>query len=139
MTGFLIGVLLTVHVITCIFLTLLILMQRPRSEGLGTAFGGGVTDTLFGSSAGNVLTKITTWLGILLFVTTLSLAFLYGRKGSPNSLGTRLGAIKTSAPGVATNSLEETNQVSKPSPIIVPLTTNTPDPAANTNATTNTK
>ncbi len=40
-TAILIGFLLTVHVIVCILLVLIILMQRPRSEGLGTAFGTG--------------------------------------------------------------------------------------------------
>ena len=52
MTSILIGFLLTVHVIVCVLLILIVLMQRPKSEGLGTTFGGGVTDTLFGSGAG---------------------------------------------------------------------------------------
>jgi preprotein translocase subunit SecG len=76
----LIVILLIIHVIACVLLLLIVLMQRPRSEGLGTAFGSAVTDTLFGSSTGNVLTKITTWLGIIFFATTLSLAYLYSHQ-----------------------------------------------------------
>jgi preprotein translocase subunit SecG len=76
----LIVILLIIHVIVCVLLLLIVLMQRPRSEGLGTAFGSAVTDTLFGSSTGNVLTKITTWLGIIFFATTLSLAYLYSHQ-----------------------------------------------------------
>ncbi|NUN92767.1 MAG: preprotein translocase subunit SecG, partial [Verrucomicrobiae bacterium] len=55
LSGLLIGFLLTIHVIVSVLLVLLVLMQRPKSEGLGTAFGGGVADSLFGSGAGNVL------------------------------------------------------------------------------------
>lgn len=91
-TGILIGFLLTLHVIVCVLLVLIVLMQRPKSEGLGTAFGGGVTDSLFGSSTGNVLTKITTWLGVIFFLTTVSLALLYSRAtaAKKSSLGAKL-------------------------------------------------
>ncbi len=103
-----IGVLLAIHVLVCILLVLIVLMQRPRSEGLGTAFGGGVADTLFGSSAGNVLTKITTWLGIIFFVTTISLAFLYSHRPTSSGLGSKLKA----GPSVPT---KETNPSAPPS------------------------
>ena len=40
-----------------LFLILLVLVQLPKKDaGLGTAFGGGTTDALFGAGAGNVLT-----------------------------------------------------------------------------------
>ena len=45
--------------LNCLFLILLVLVQLPKKEaGLGTAFGGGTTDALFGAGAGNVLTKL---------------------------------------------------------------------------------
>lgn len=85
--------LLTIHIIVSLFLILIILMQRPRSEGLGTAFGSAVTDTLFGSGAGNVLTKITTWFAVLLFATTLSLAYIYSHhRPTRTGLGEKLKA-----------------------------------------------
>ena len=98
-TGLLIGFLLTVHVVVCVLLVLIVLMQRPKSEGLGTAFGGGVTDSLFGSSAGNVLTKITTWLGVIFFITTISLALLYSRATATKkaSLGAKLKAVASAS------------------------------------------
>jgi len=73
----LIGFLLTLHVICCFLLVFFVLVQKPRQEGLGTAFGGGITENLFGAGAGTILTKITTWLGIIFFATTISLAYLY--------------------------------------------------------------
>ena len=116
LTGILIGFLLTVHVIVSILLVLMVLMQRPKSEGLGTAFGGGVTDSLFGSSAGNVLTKITTWLGIIFFVTTVSLAYLYSHRDTKEQgLANKLKAIATTPTNqTATASVISTNTPSTP-------------------------
>ncbi|MCC7519282.1 MAG: preprotein translocase subunit SecG [Verrucomicrobiae bacterium] len=123
-TGVLIGFLLTIHVIVSVLLVLIILMQRPKSEGLGTAFGGGVTDSLFGSSAGNVLTKITTWLGIIFFLTTISLALLYSRvsAGKKSDLGARLGA----ASAAATNADVHAAVTNLPSATAAPVSTNAP-------------
>jgi len=109
MTGILIGILMTIHVIVCILLLLIVLMQRPRSEGLGTAFGASVTDTLFGSSTGNVLTKITTWLGTIVFLTTITLGWLYSHSttGSTGSSDLKSRIKNTPTPettATATNS-----------------------------------
>ena len=69
-------VLITLHVLVCALLVLVVLMQRPRSEGLGSAFGGGITDNVFGSQTTQVLTRFTTWMGIAFFVITLLLSIL---------------------------------------------------------------
>ena len=61
--------------LNCLFLVLLVLVQLPKKEaGLGTSFGGGATDALFGSGAGNVLTKLTKWCAILFLVLCLLLS-----------------------------------------------------------------
>jgi preprotein translocase subunit SecG len=54
-------------------------MQRPKNEGLGAAFGGGLTDNLFGAQTTTVLTKFTVWLGALFFVLTLLISLLQVR------------------------------------------------------------
>jgi len=106
MISVLIGILLAIHVVVCILLVFIVLMQRPRSEGLGTAFGGAVTDTLFGSGAGNVLTNITKWLGTIFFITTLSLAYLYSHREPPSKLGQKLqNASMPQAAPLSTNAL----------------------------------
>ncbi len=61
---------------------LVVLMQRPRSEGLGSAFGGGLTDNVFGSQTTNVLARFTTWMGIAFFAITLLLSILTARANS---------------------------------------------------------
>jgi len=71
--------LIVIHVVICILMVLVVLMQRPRSEGLGAAFGGGMTDNIFGAQTTHVLQKFTVWLGAGFFAITLLLAMLFTR------------------------------------------------------------
>lgn len=77
MITILIYLITTIFVITSILLILAVLMQRPRSEGLGAAFGGGMTDSLFGAQTSDVLVKSTVWLGGTFLACTLALAILH--------------------------------------------------------------
>lgn len=77
-----INLLLVIFVIICILMTLMILMQRPKQEGLGAAFGGGMTDQMFGARTTNVLQRGTVWFASLFFVLALTLAVLIGMKNS---------------------------------------------------------
>jgi len=72
----LLPVLITVHVLICLLIVLVVLMQRPRSEGLGAAFGGGMTENMFGAQTTNVLVKFTSWLAVLFFAITLLLSII---------------------------------------------------------------
>lgn len=81
-----IDLLLVVFVIVCLLMSLLILMQRPKQEGLGAAFGGGVTDQVFGARTTNVLQKGTVYLGSLFFIMSLVLAILIGKQSERKSL-----------------------------------------------------
>ncbi len=77
--------LLTLHILVCVLMVLVVLMQRPRSEGLGAAFGGGMTENIFGAQTTHVLAKFTTWLGGAFFLLTLALAIVYANINSGNS------------------------------------------------------
>ncbi len=79
-----INLLLVIHVIICLLLALVVLMQRPKQEGLGAAFGGGLTDQAFGARTTDVLQKATVYLGTLFFIITLILAILIGKRQSDN-------------------------------------------------------
>lgn len=62
---------LTLHVIVCIFLVILVLLQSGR-EGMGVIFGGGGNSSVFGSAgAGGVLVKLTTFLAVIFICTSL--------------------------------------------------------------------
>jgi len=81
-----INLLLVVFVIVCLLMALLILMQRPKQEGLGAAFGGGVTDQVFGARTTNVLQKGTVYLGSMFFIISLTLAILISKQSQQKSL-----------------------------------------------------
>ena len=92
-------ILVAVEVVTSILLVIIILLLKSKDQGLGLAFGSGMGEALFGSRAGNVLTKITIALTAVFLIDTLllSITFAAGRQtlmgtaGAPASMpmGTR--------------------------------------------------
>ncbi len=71
---------IVVHVIVCLFLIGVVLIQQGRSADLAGAFGGQGSQTAFGPrAAANVLTRLTTWSAIIFMITSLSLTILYVR------------------------------------------------------------
>lgn len=72
--------LIVVEAVISLLLIGIILLQRSKGEGLGLAFGAGMGETLFGSRAGNVLTRATVVLGTAFVVNTLVLAILFARR-----------------------------------------------------------
>jgi len=95
-----IGILTIFLVLDALFLVLLILLQLPKKEaGLGTAFGGGTTDALFGAGAGNVLTKLTTWGAVFFLVAALVLSIMHKNAGEKRrNLGQNQPAETNAAP-----------------------------------------
>jgi preprotein translocase subunit SecG len=68
---------IVVHVIVCIFLIAVILLQQGKSADLAGAFGGQGSQTAFGPrSAANLLTKATTWAAIIFMVTSIGLTIM---------------------------------------------------------------
>ena len=64
------------HLVACVFLILVVLLQTGKGAEMGAVFGGGGSSTLFGASgAGNFLTKLTTGTAIVFFLTSLFLAY----------------------------------------------------------------
>lgn len=97
-----INILLGIYVFIAALMILVILMQRPKSEGLGAAFGGGVTENIFGAQTTNVLTKFTGWLAAIFFLLTFVLSILYAHKANtPSNLSRELAAGMTPAPVVS--------------------------------------
>ena len=92
----LINLLLAVWMLVALLMVLVILMQRPKSEGLGAAFGGAVTENIFGAQTTNVLVKLTAWLAGIFFVVTFVLSILYARKSAGES-ALRRELMKTQA------------------------------------------
>lgn len=78
--------LMMVEVISGVLLVGVVLLQKSKDEGLGLAFGAGVGETLFGSRAGNVLTKITIGLGIVFMVNTMLIGYVMSGGSSSGSI-----------------------------------------------------
>lgn len=78
---------LAVHILVCLILILIVLLQQGRSADLAGAFGGQGSQTAFGPrAAANVLTRLTTWLAVTFMVTSLCLTALYQRGTGPHSV-----------------------------------------------------
>ncbi len=67
----------TLHIMACLVLILVVLLQRGKGAEMGAMLGGGGSNTVFGArGAGNFLTKITTGCAVIFIVTSLTLAYL---------------------------------------------------------------
>jgi preprotein translocase subunit SecG len=67
------------HVMVCILMILMILLQSGKGADIGAVFGGGSSQTVFGSSgAGTFLSKLTIGGAILFMVTSITLSYFAG-------------------------------------------------------------
>ena len=97
------SVLLTVlAILSGILMIVVIMLQNNKGGGGLGAVSGGITETMFGASAANVLVKITIWLAVLFMGSTLVLATLTGRVRGGKSIA------ETMLPEESTSSLVET-------------------------------
>src|SRR5947208_6581058 len=72
-----------VHVLACLFLIGVVLLQQGKSQDLASAFGGGGTQTAFGPrGSANVLSRATTILAAVFMVTSLALSMLRPHESS---------------------------------------------------------
>jgi preprotein translocase subunit SecG len=69
--------LFTLHILTCVSLIIVVLIQRGKGSDMGAMLGGGGSNTVFGArGAGNFLTKLTTGAAVIFMITSLSLSYL---------------------------------------------------------------
>ena len=85
-----ITILTVVLVLVSLLLSLTVLMQRPKQEGLGAAFGGGMMDSLAGAHTTDVLQKATVWFAAIFFACAILLAMLKTRELAARDPGTVL-------------------------------------------------
>src|ERR1041385_3037525 len=70
------------HVIVCIFLVLVVLLQQGKGADWAGAFGGGGTQTAFGArGTGSVLERATTIAAVVFMITSLALTILISQPG----------------------------------------------------------
>ena len=116
------AVITVLHIVVCIFMIAVILLQRGKGAEGGAVFGGGGSSTVFGSrGAGNFLTKLTTASAVIIMATSLALSYLNTTDGgdqlfsdgieeeavAEESLFEEVGSVPAEATG-------ETNAVDEP-------------------------
>ena len=76
-------IVIVLHIIVCIALILIVLLQTGKGADMGAAFGGGSSQTLFGSTgASTFLSKATTAAAVVFMLTSLTLAYMSGNQSS---------------------------------------------------------
>ncbi|CAM2797606.1 preprotein translocase subunit SecG [Rariglobus hedericola] len=104
----LIGIFTFVLILVSVFLVLVVLAQKAKTDGgMGATLGGGATEAAFGADTGNVLTKATINAAVIFFVLTfgLYLSHIYVSKHHKSTEG-QLPAI--AAPAATTPAVEQT-------------------------------
>jgi len=83
MSGLIIAIVVALHVIVCVALMAAILLQSGKGGGLAGAFGAGSSQTLFGGrGAASFLSRATTVLAVVFFLTSLTLGLQASRRES---------------------------------------------------------
>ncbi len=117
----------TVHVIVCLILILVVLLQSGKAADLAGAFGGMGSQTVFGPrGTATVLSKATTVAAGLFMVTSLSLGIL--ANGQSRSSGSVLENRSSKKPPVQQQ--KKTIQIPLPSAPAAPAATPAAPPAA---------
>src|ERR1700723_951348 len=86
---------IVVHIIVCIALTIVVLLQQGKGADVGAVFGGS-SNTVFGASgAGNLMTRATSALAVLFFATSIYLAYASSQRASGTIFGAGSSSVMT--------------------------------------------
>jgi len=91
--------LLVIHVIVCIALIIIVLLQAGKGAEIGASFGSGGSNTVFGASGGqSFMSKLTAGAAIIFMLTSLTLAYFYGKPGSSSVMPETVAPQSAPAP-----------------------------------------
>jgi preprotein translocase subunit SecG len=113
------GIIIGIHILVCFLLIAIVLVQAGRGGGLVEGFSG--VESVFGSKTNSFLTRTTTILAVMFFLSCISLAFFSIRQGRSLMKGFSPGQAKTAEPAKA--------QLPQSAPPVA-VEKNIPEPAA---------
>ena len=88
--------LIILHVLVCIALIIIVLLQAGKGAEIGASFGSGSSQTVFGATGGkNFMSRLTTGAAVIFMLTSLILAYFYGQ---PCSSSVMPATVPTQAP-----------------------------------------
>ncbi len=92
-------ILIIIHVLVCVALIMIVLLQTGKGADMGAAFGGGGSQTLFGSTgASTFLSKATTAAAIIFMLTSLGLAYLSTHRAPESIMQETRAPVEQTAP-----------------------------------------
>src|SRR5210317_1268821 len=95
-------ILLSIHILVCLSLIGIVLIQGGKGAEVGATFGAGASNTVFGASGGqSFIGKMTTGAAIIFMLTSLALAIFWGQPGSSSIMPDQV-APTSAAPAMPT-------------------------------------
>jgi preprotein translocase subunit SecG len=93
------GLVVAIHIIVCLFIIVVVLLQSGKSGDISAAFGGQGSQTAFGPrGAASALSRATTWSAVAFMITSITLSVYATRHGGgPKSVlqGVKSEPVKT--------------------------------------------
>jgi preprotein translocase subunit SecG len=127
---------IVLHVIACLFLIAVVLLQQGKGQDLASAFGGGGTQTAFGPrGSATVLSRATTILAAVFMVTSLGLSLVRPRAAGildqvPAAVATPSPKATAAAPAPAAPATNAPVSTAPAAPAEAPPPAPTPTPAS---------
>lgn len=91
-------ILLTIHILGCLSLIGIVLIQGGKGAEAGAAFGAGASNTIFGASGGqSFISKMTTGVAVIFMLTSLTLAMFWGTPGSSSVMPAQVAPVSAPA------------------------------------------
>lgn len=111
-------ILIVVHVIVCVALIMIVLLQTGKGADMGAAFGGGGSQTLFGSTgASTFLSKATTGAAIIFMLTSLALAYISSHRTADSIIQSTPAPVEQPAAETQSGSApQESSAPAQPAP-----------------------
>ena len=84
-----------IHILTCVFIVLFVLLQDPKGGVLGNLGGGGGGKSLFGSQgAGGFLVQAVKWLAVVFALTSISLSYISAQKNKSSLMEESVNSLQ---------------------------------------------
>ena len=109
-------ILIVVHVAVCVALIMIVLLQTGKGADMGAAFGGGASQTLFGSTgASTFLSKATTVAAIVFMLTSLVLAYMSSHRTADSIMPQSPTPVEQTAPAAPAEAAPQESSAPAPS------------------------
>ena len=119
-----ITLLTVVHILVCLFLVGIVLLQQGKGADMGATFGGGSNQTVFGADGPMpILSKVTTASAVIFMVTSLALAYI-SANDSTSSVMKQISVPKQNESGIEKN-IQPAHDVTGPTEQTAPVSPTT--------------